>query len=49
MEQTIVLLTASGDLVLIYNDGRVISIEPNGEFLELEADRIGTGHALRAS
>ena len=49
MEQTIVLLTATGDLVLIYNDGRVIFIEPNGEFLELGADRIGTGHALRAS
>jgi hypothetical protein len=42
MEQTIVLRAATGDLVLIYNDGRVVFIEPDGECLELEAEQPGT-------
>ena len=46
MEQTIVLRAATGDLVLIHNDGRVVFIEPDGECLELETDQTDTFHSL---
>ena len=34
METPIVLKTPTGDLVLIYSDGRALIVEPDGEVFE---------------
>jgi len=41
MKPPIVLKMPMGDLVLIYSDGRVLIVEPDGEILDATARSVG--------